>query len=178
MGRCNRCALLLVILFFFASVRIAHAQWIENGVPFYMGELHQIRPRATTDGAGGAIVTWNGDGLLMDTGYDIYAMKMFETDAITVPSTGHVLHQNHPNPFNPVTTIGFVLPRRCRVRLGVFDVSGAHVRTLVDRTLDAGAHTAVWDGRDDERREVASGVYFYRMTAGKEIFVKKCVLLR
>ena len=58
---------------------------------------------------------------------------------------------------------------RCVLALAIHflyaGVCAAHVRALVDRTLDAGTHTAVWDGRDDERREVASGVYFYRMTA-------------
>jgi hypothetical protein len=83
------------------------------------------------------------------------------------------LSQNYPNPFNARTTIEFDLKRNSQVRLCVYDVTGALVRTLVDGQLAAGPHKAVWNAG-----EMASGVYYYRMTAGGESQVKKMILLK
>lgn len=68
-----------------------------------------------------------------------------------------------PNPFNPTTTIAFVAPRTGRATLSVYDVSGRRVRTLYDGPLGAGDHEIRWDGRDDARRPLASGVYVARL---------------
>jgi hypothetical protein len=65
-----------------------------------------------------------------------------------------------PNPVNPMTTFRFDLPRAGTVSLAVFSVSGRLVRRLVDGTLPAGHHQAVWDGTDAAGRKVAAGVYF------------------
>ncbi|HSG29094.1 MAG TPA: alpha-amylase family glycosyl hydrolase [Candidatus Krumholzibacterium sp.] len=83
-----------------------------------------------------------------------------------------------PNPFNPSTTIRFRTTREGRVRLTIFDVSGRSVRTLVDRTLTEGVHEVRWDGRNDEGRTAASGVYFLRMEAGGDSDSRRLVLLR
>jgi len=80
------------------------------------------------------------------------------------------LAQNHPNPFNPSTTIGFSLAREGRVELSIYDARGALVRTLVDGSRPAGDQQVVWNGRDDGDRQVAAGVYLYRLRAdGREI---------
>ena len=83
-----------------------------------------------------------------------------------------------PNPFNPWTSIRFVLARPARVRLLIFDVSGAQVRNLADRMLPAGEHHITWDGKNDHGRELASGAYFYRLEADREVLAKKLILLR
>lgn len=83
-----------------------------------------------------------------------------------------------PNPFNPWTSIRFVLARPARVRLLIFDVSGAQVRSLADRMLPAGEHHITWDGKNDRGRELASGAYFYRLEADREVLAKKLILLR
>jgi flagellar hook assembly protein FlgD len=88
------------------------------------------------------------------------------------------LRQNCPNPFNPITTIRFDLPEPNRVVLRVYNVSGRQVRTLVDRPYDAGYHSVIWDGRDDQGRPVASGVYFCAITVGVYEQSKKMVLLK
>jgi flagellar hook assembly protein FlgD len=88
------------------------------------------------------------------------------------------LSQNHPNPFNPATTISFTLPEKARVHLAIYDVAGRLVATLVDGSLDEGLHTAKWEGRNNNGSQVSSGVYFYRLVAGKEVLTKKMVLLR
>lgn len=75
-----------------------------------------------------------------------------------------------PNPANPVAKFLMVIPRSAGVvpvRLNIFDVKGRLVRTLVDRTAEAGFHTTIWDGKDRDGRTVASGNYFARISAGK-----------
>lgn len=84
-----------------------------------------------------------------------------------------------PNPFNPSTTVAFALDRPSNARLTIHDAGGRLVRTLIDGgAMDAGAHRAVWDGRDDRGREAASGVYFCRLAAGGEEAAGRMVLLR
>lgn len=87
------------------------------------------------------------------------------------------LHANVPNPFNPRTTLRFSLAAAGPAELVIYDVSGRKVRTVVDQALEAGEHTAVWDGTDDQGRRVASGVYWSQLrTAGYESLRKMTVL--
>ncbi len=83
------------------------------------------------------------------------------------------LEQNHPNPFNPVTTIKFAVPERARVEVKVYDVAGREVKTLVDRDMEPGHHAAVLDASG-----LPSGVYFARMVAGRYVETRKMVLLK
>jgi len=94
-----------------------------------------------------------------------------------VPLT-FALEQNHPNPFNPTTTISFSVPTAGRTNLDVFNVLGQHVRCLLDDDIEAGAHSIVWDGKDGDGHSVASGIYLYRLRAGKAVESKKMVLLK
>jgi hypothetical protein len=75
------------------------------------------------------------------------------------------LDANYPNPFNPTTRIVFSLKASGPVTLEVFDARGRLVRTLVDERLEAAEHQVTWNGRDQGGRQVASGVYLYRLTA-------------
>ena len=88
------------------------------------------------------------------------------------------LHQNAPNPFNPMTTIRFDLARKGPLRLHVYDVAGRLVRTLIDDTMEPGMHQTVWNGQDDAGRQVSSGVYLYQLLAGEFRGTRKLVLLR
>ena len=83
-----------------------------------------------------------------------------------------------PNPFNPRTAIRFTLSRPTRVRLLVFNVAGARVRSLADRTMPAGEYRLTWDGTNDRGQELASGAYFYRLEADGDVQAKKLILLR
>lgn len=85
---------------------------------------------------------------------------------------------NHPNPFNPATSIEFALGATARTTLDVFDLSGRKVRTLVDATLDAGQHTALWNGLDDSGRGLASGTYVARLRSGNQVTTHKLVLTK
>jgi hypothetical protein len=88
------------------------------------------------------------------------------------------LHDAAPNPFNPQTTLSFSLPTACHVRLAIFDVRGRLVATLLDEERGPGLHRVVWDGRNARGRQVASGVYLYRLEAGSFIEAKPMVLLK
>ena len=108
---------------------------------------------------------------------------VFFSDVITDDEVGqvprvNVLHQNHPNPFNPSTTISFSLCDRGAVSLVIYDVAGRLVNVLVDDVMDAGTHDVTWDGRGNAGRTVASGVYFYRLRVGEFTDTRKMVLLR
>ncbi len=100
------------------------------------------------------------------------------TDDSVVPELSLTLCQNHPNPFNPSTTIRFYLPERSPVRLEVFDVSGRRTACLIEDYMDKGSHAAEWNGNDLIGNAAASGVYFYRLTAGRKTISKKMILLR
>ncbi len=88
------------------------------------------------------------------------------------------LDQNYPNPFNPSTTIKYDMKAKGLVTVRIYDVAGRLVRTLVNETKEAGAYSAVWDGRNEGGAAVASGIYFYKMDAGSFSATKKLVLLR
>jgi hypothetical protein len=91
----------------------------------------------------------------------------------------YALYQNFPNPFNLPTTIRFDLPESARVRLAIYNTLGQRVRTLIDADLPARSlHETSWDGRDDGGREVASGVYFYRLDAGRFQKTRRMLLLK
>ena len=92
--------------------------------------------------------------------------------------TQFALRQNAPNPFNPTTRIAFTIPEACRVQLVVYDVSGREVKALVNRRLQADHYEVLWDGTNNRGARVASGMYFYRLDAGKHTASRKMVLLR
>jgi hypothetical protein len=85
---------------------------------------------------------------------------------------------NTPNPFNPVTEIGFALPLASFVRLEVYDVTGRLVATLIEDHYEAGRYSHTWDGRDAARQEVGSGVYFGRLATNQGSVISKMILIR
>ncbi len=97
---------------------------------------------------------------------------------ITTPGALAVLGQNHPNPFNPATSIEYSLNQRSPVVLEIFDAVGTRVASLDQGVRDAGKHRLVWDGRDISGRVVGSGVYFYRIAGLPEAGTGKMVLLK
>ena len=94
-----------------------------------------------------------------------------------VPST-FTLHQNFPNPFNPITTLRYDLPEDNFVLLTVYDMLGRTVVQLVNTTQEAGFKSVQWDGTDSMGRAVSAGVYLYQIQAGEFVQTKKMVLLK
>jgi hypothetical protein len=97
--------------------------------------------------------------------------------AFATPAT-FALGENVPNPFNPTTTIHFELPQMTQVELVVFDILGQQVRRLVAEQLPAGAHSAVWDGRNEAGMRVGNGVYLYQLRAADFVEMKRMLLLK
>jgi hypothetical protein len=92
--------------------------------------------------------------------------------------TEYSLSQNYPNPFNPETNIEYDLPRPGWVKVAIYNSTGQLVRTLFRSHQTAGRFKLGWNGKDDFGRQVASGVYIYRLKAGEFSATKKMVLAR
>ncbi|MFC1529459.1 FlgD immunoglobulin-like domain containing protein [Gemmatimonadota bacterium] len=100
---------------------------------------------------------------------------------IGVSDPGVELLGNAPNPFNPRTVISYRIPGTSvgeRVRLTVLNVRGQVVQTLVDGVAGSGTHTVVWEGDDASGRQVATGIYLYRLKVGRTVITRKMLLLR
>jgi len=109
-------------------------------------------------------------------GFEV-ALPIAEPDGNGLP-TKYDLFQNAPNPFNPSTSISFDLPKASQVRMEVFNVLGQKVKTLVNDFKEAGSQTVIWDGTDNSGSSVASGLYFYRISAGDFNATKKMMMLK
>lgn len=88
------------------------------------------------------------------------------------------LEQNYPNPFNPETNLQFRISEYGFIILKIYNLTGQEVKTLVNARLTPGSYKVKWDGTNTNGQPVASGVYFYRLTAGKHTRVRKMLLLR
>jgi len=92
--------------------------------------------------------------------------------------TVYGLNQNFPNPFNPSTTIEYSIPKTSRVELAIYNMAGQKVTTLVNTTQAASFYRVVWNGRNDAGQTVASGLYFYKLSAGNYSKVVKMNLIK
>ena len=110
---------------------------------------------------------------------------------ITVPSAGRftleleavvpasfTLHQNFPNPFNPVTTLTYGLPNKNHVTLTIYDLNGREINQIINIDKSAGHHSVLWNSTDRIGMPVSAGIYFYQIRAGEFLQTKKMVLLK
>jgi len=88
------------------------------------------------------------------------------------------LRGNFPNPFNPDTQIAFSINKQSHVQITIYNIRGQKVRTLVDEQRDANNYTVTWNGTDNNRKPVSSGIYFYKMKAEKYVSTKKMILMK
>ena len=128
-----------------------------------------------------------GSGGLIEAGIDDFGIDVFSPtlsaagDWPTQANGQSVLRQNLPNPFHPgkgVTTIQFNLGQQTNASLQVYDISGRLVRTLVDGPVAAGEQAISWNGKDDQGNTLGSGVYFYRLQAGRQVESRRLILVR
>ncbi|MFO8145601.1 MAG: FlgD immunoglobulin-like domain containing protein [Candidatus Syntrophosphaera sp.] len=119
------------------------------------------------------------DGSLRSGQIGNYAYLSFQhEDGESITPLVTILQPNHPNPFNPSTTISFVLGRDMDARLDIYNVRGQRVNTLQNGLLAKGRHTFEWNGRDEQGSPVASGVYFSRLITPDGSFVNKMMLMK
>jgi hypothetical protein len=137
-------------------------------------------PTGFLDGQYSALVTLDSNDPINPVFSLTAEMNLF-TDvsaAGEIPSVAVALLGAVPNPFNPTTVIAFTLPSREPTVLGIYDVRGYLVRTLVETVLPAGRHEVVWDGKDTVGRAAASGTYFARLRAAGQTEVTAVTLVR
>ena len=132
------------------------------------GELLRVYPGVGPDGVSLTRAAFN-DGRIVGRA---------ELDMAGSQPRSFALLPAHPNPFNPETTIRYVLPVGVKVEMSVYDVAGQRVRLLIDGRQASGSYAAVWDGRDDAGRRVGSGTYLVRLQAGAFEQSRKIVLLK
>ena len=179
-----------------SPLQVTHSPYIERSASFFPLETNEegclaalywngvCYGRGITDSGGdlslplSAPVPGDVDSMVITvTAHDRYLYRDTLTAVETVDSeeipSATTLYQNHPNPFNPVTVISFLLKERCRVDLRVYDIAGREVECLLSGDLDAGGYSLPW-----RPGSLASGVYFYRLKAGEITISRKAILLR
>jgi len=134
------------------------------------GGIHNLKFFSVTD-AGSGVTNFFVDDISLDVVTGI-------GDPITNTPTDFVLKQNYPNPFNPSTTIVYQLASNANVVLKIYNLTGQEIKALVNERQSAGSQQVVWDGRDYNGHQVASGIYLYRLRAGDLTQTKKMTLLR
>lgn len=120
-----------------------------------------------------------------NTIYSKAETKIYRPDSTTFSTNENyyipvssLLYQNYPSPFNPSTSIKFILNGFEKISIKIYNMLGKEIKTLFDQYLPFGEHTVQWDGKDDERNLLPGGVYFIQMIAGsyrktiKTIFLK------
>ena len=117
------------------------------------------------------------NGVFEDTSVIAVTTDVEDEIGSTLPDT-YMLTQNYPNPFNPSTTIEYSLPVRSDVIIEILNVLGQRVKRLVDEEQAAGNYQVIWDSRNESGQRVATGIYFYRLTADGFTKTKKMLLLR
>ncbi len=140
--------------------------------------------RVACEGADGTTFLFGTRGTNTSASYRDYWVFAFagtldaEDDFTGIFPENVKLSYNYPNPFNPSTTIEYSVPRKLHVRIKVFNILGQEVVTLVDEKKAAGEYEIIWNGKDSDGMDAATGVYFYRLEAGDTYELKKMVLLK
>ena len=125
--------------------------------------------------------------VLTDEGWQLFKAAVMWTAAMedtdvemrknNTPQSSRLL-ANYPNPFNPRTTIPFVLDKQGDVSINVYDVTGRHIKTLASKTFPIGHHQVDWHGVNELNHTVSSGIYFVKMRTLDSEFVKKILLTK
>ncbi len=144
-------------------------QWFRDGAPLG-GETAATLSFAGLDAGDYGLYHCEGGG---DISRVIIIAEHADPTGVDAPMAMATLEQNHPNPFNPATTIAFSLPADGPVRLAVYDAAGRLSDLLLDEVMEAGGHSVLW-----QAGERASGLYFYKLSYGGTERVGKAVLVK
>jgi subtilisin family serine protease len=176
--------------FMSGGINAASADSLDDWSQILASGPHEIAPGDSITVAWALVVGDNLPDLIANTqaAKAVYGQSLNLASETPQPNTGgpalpraFSLAQNHPNPFNPSTTIEYSLPDRnaeLQVRLSVFNLRGALVAVLVDKQQSGGNYSVNWDGTDRNGKKISSGVYFYRLQAGDFSAVRKMVLVK
>ena len=114
-----------------------------------------------------------------------YTETIYEDITVEVPTVGtedrlqvqNIKLNNYPNPFNGLTVISYTLKNCGRINLKIYAMQGQEVRTLVNENQQAGKHSVVWDGTDENGGSVGLGIYFYQLKTGNDFSLSKKMML-
>jgi len=171
-----------------AGYNIYRADWI-NGIFEMLNDAPVAASSYDDFTTEGSNVYWYFvETVFSGVGYDAVSLAsdkvMGSSDEITdVNEVANIpdkfsLAQNYPNPFNAQTVIDFAIPVSGHVTLDIFNILGQKVATLYDANHEAGYLSVIWNATDDAGNDVASGLYFYRVTAGSEQITKRMLMLK
>ena len=147
------------------------------------GEFEQIHIIINVNSTGGFSfnMTFSGGELSEPLNYD-FTFNTADNAGIEnenqIPGSPAALSQNFPNPFNPSTSIAFDLQENGHVSIEIYNLKGEKVKTLINRFIQAGDHSIIWTGDDDNGNNVSSGIYFYKMKTGRYTSTKKMSLMK
>jgi flagellar hook assembly protein FlgD len=114
------------------------------------------------------------------TQLDIPMCETVDVEEHEIPHNSSLISHlsNYPNPFNPTTNISFNLSFESDVSLSIYNIKGQLVKQLVNEQLSAGPHTIEWNGKDSNNKSVSSGIYYYKISSGKDSAINKMLLLK
>ncbi|MDO9578744.1 MAG: choice-of-anchor J domain-containing protein [Candidatus Cloacimonadales bacterium] len=121
---------------------------------------------------------FNGDSFDLDYWYLDNVVLSTSTEAGNIVNLANALKGNYPNPFNPTTTIAFSVITPGPVSIDIYNIKGEKVKTLVKGEFDAKEYNVVWNGTDDNGKQVSSGVYFYKMISNNYSSTRKMIMLK
>ncbi len=187
----------LVVQTFEDSILVRHPSGADTPIninrPPGWEQAAGIKVTATTETGSHQIAQTVGDDLiafgmtrlLQGEAIEYFRLSYDKTTGVA-PAAGTLplrygLSQNHPNPFNPATKIDYQIPGHIasvHVSLSIYNVLGGEVVRIVDEARGPGHYSVTWDGRDRAGRQVASGLYFYRIDAGRFVKTRKLLLMK
>ncbi len=162
---------------------------LSSNYPYQLSEFSPCIDTGTPDASGLSLPpwdllhnerVWDGDynGVaIIDMGCYEYGADPVSVFDDPIQLTDYQLI-NYPNPFNPSTTIVFNLPVSGKVKLEVFNIKGQKVKTLLNEEMQKGEHSIVWSCLDSNNKPVSSGIYLYKIKAGKQESVNRMLLLK
>ncbi len=135
---------------------------------FFVGDIDN-------DGLDDIVFENDGDGSLMVMYNNNTLIPNSDTD---IPEYTTRLLGNYPNPFNPETKITYSLANAGNAELSIYNIKGQRIKTLVNDHVEAGEHSIIWNGKDNNNSDVSSGVYFYRLKTADGVQNRKMLLLK
>jgi Tol biopolymer transport system component len=175
---------------------VTYAKWVDAGESHICQNLVQSATETVlTEGDAvrekpdispyGNLIVYACDYDVYDRGSDNRSIYRVRVNSTGIDYDGEsrlfrrlALYQNQPNPAKSALTIRYEIPIESKVSLKIYDVSGKLVKTLIDELVKPGSYTVCWNRKDNDNKEVSTGIYYYRLYAKDKYLLKKAVLLK